>query len=97
MGTRAERLTGYFATSASKRAASCGEKMVMVSLLIASTPVPIFPRPYPSRFPHSRGLGLIAVVLLRSIQALRFVHLRAAILPERRVAQVRAIGRRGER
>ena len=51
MGTSAERRIGYFSTNASKRAASCGEKMVMVSdslRLIASTPVPTLRPPYPS-------------------------------------------------
>src|SRR5579863_8540267 len=32
MGISAERLAGYFFTSASKRAASCGEKIDIVSL-----------------------------------------------------------------
>src|SRR5690242_12262631 len=42
MGIRAERLTGYFCTSASKRAASCGEKIDMVSdsLLMHQLPRP---------------------------------------------------------
>ena len=32
MGISADRLTGYFFTSASKRAASCGEKIDIVSI-----------------------------------------------------------------
>src|SRR5229473_842978 len=53
MGISAERFTGYFSTSTSKRAASAGEKIDMVSVpdslgLMPSTPVPTPLQPYPS-------------------------------------------------
>src|ERR1035438_9130027 len=61
MGISADRRTGYFSTSASNRAARRGEKMVMVSLLIAatpaSTPVPTVRQPYPS-LPRPRRIAL---------------------------------------
>src|SRR5271165_392471 len=51
MGTSADRFTGYFFISASNRAESCGEKMLMVSIesfgLMPSTPAPTPQPPYP--------------------------------------------------
>src|SRR5215469_7937518 len=49
MGISAERLTGYFFASASKRAASCGEKMLIVS---ESFPMHQPPRPRLRRHIH---------------------------------------------
>src|SRR5512141_1095685 len=46
MGIRAERLAGYFSTNASKRAASCGEKIDIDSLtFLVSRAVHQLPRP----------------------------------------------------
>src|ERR1035438_426323 len=99
MGTSADRFTGYFFTSASKRAESCGEKTDMVSApdslgLIASTPAPRLQRPYPSLprphpypdlYPHPY-LGPIAMSPPQSIQELRYCHFRAANSLARRSA-----------
>src|SRR6266702_8247099 len=95
MGTSAERRTGYFSTSASKRAASFGEKMDIVSGfislgLIASTPAP---KPRPS-YPSLPRLSPRATFLLQSTPVLRFAHLRSANSLENRCAADRATLRR---
>src|ERR1035437_4441952 len=85
MGTRAERFSGYFRTSASNRAANLGEKRVMVSVLvflglIASTPVPTVRRPYPAlhrpRFPVCPN----AIARPQLTPSFHSVHLRASSL-----------------
>src|ERR1700679_2137419 len=102
MGTNADRLTGYFWTSASKRPANAGENRVMVSGLISATPVAILalgPAPtlrllYPSPLPR---LDLLrrAMFLLQSAPMFRSVHLRAAISPRLRHALNPATALRG--
>src|SRR3954447_15165453 len=43
MGISADRLAGYFVTSASKRAASCGEKIEILSVPVPALPLPALP------------------------------------------------------
>src|SRR3974377_1389083 len=108
MGMRAERLTGYLVTSASNCALSCGEQIDIlhgfVSLgLIASTPAPRLLRPCPS-LPQQGAPALlvletwdrrISVGHSPSIQLFPIVHLRDAIVSERRFVRGPARRRHG--
>src|SRR5450631_741936 len=91
MGISAERFTGYFSTNASKRAASLGEKSVIVSGLIASTPLPTLPLPSPS-LPRP---SCCAIVLSPSTPTLPGFHLHASRLWRRPSAPNAAASTRG--
>ncbi len=76
MGITAERRTGYFATSASKQAANRGEKTLMVSVLIASTPAPRLRPQHPSLPRQPRRMRRRGAARPQSIPTLHSRHLR---------------------
>ncbi len=79
----AERFTGYFSTSASKRAASAGEKTDMLSELsflglIASTPVPRLLPPDPS-LPRSSRSAIVRCPMISIFPLLPFSRVQVTI------------------
>src|SRR6185437_15849185 len=107
MGTRAERFTGYFSTSASNRAASSGEKgedfcFGLASLrgsclelfsLIASTPAPMLQLSCPALLHR----WVPAACPLQSSRARLFLHFRATSRSTRPCVAIPAISSHGVR